>query len=98
MSDLKKYAKGKQCQIRIPGVCSRNPETVVLCHLNQKSLFGCGMGMKVPDRFGAHGCQACHDLCDGRMHTDRFTPDEILIMHMEGVFRTMNLLFSEGKI
>lgn len=62
MSKLRKSAKGRECQIRIPGVCNHNNETVVLCHLG-----GAGMGTKNDDMFGAFGCSACHDVVDGRM-------------------------------
>lgn len=98
MKNLRKEAKGQPCQIRIPGVCNGNPETVVLCHLNQKSLFGCGMGMKVDDRFGAWGCSACHDAVDSRFHVANYQRDEILTMHYEGVFRTQAKLIDEGII
>lgn len=32
MANLRKEARGRECQIRIPGVCNGNPETVVLTH------------------------------------------------------------------
>lgn len=101
--NLRKQAKGRECQIRIPGVCNGNNETVVLCHLNNKALFGAGTGMKVPDIFGVWGCSACHDAADQR----RAVPDgegfyfeykEVLVMFHEGVFRTQNILLDESKI
>jgi hypothetical protein len=61
MPNLRKEAKGRECQIRIPGICNNDRGTVVLCHLNNKRLFGVGVGQKVPDLFGAWGCSACHD-------------------------------------
>lgn len=97
--NLRKLAKGRECQIRIPGVCSGNKNTVVLCHLNNKRLFGVGTGQKVPDIFGAWGCGACHDVVDHRkiIHTEQdWTLGEILQMFYEGVFRTQNILLKEG--
>ncbi len=103
--NLRKEAKGRECQIRIPGVCNSNNETVVLCHLNRKNVFGVGMSLKVPDIFGAWSCSDCHDAVDWR--SDKapygyehgfYSLDELLIMHMEGVFRTQNILLKEGKI
>lgn len=95
-------ARGKECQIRIPGVCNGNNETVVLCHLNNKRLFGVGTGQKVPDIFGAWGCSACHDVVDGRtMWTEcEDRAAELLVdkQFYEGVFRTQNILLNEGKI
>lgn len=100
--DLRKEAKGRQCQIRIPGVCSGNSETVVLCHLNQKSLFGVGMGQKVPDIFGAWGCGDCHGAvdCGNVIHTPYGWIElaEINVLFYEGVFRTQNILLKEGKL
>lgn len=93
--NLRKEAKGRQCQIRIPGVCSGNSETVVLCHLNNKRLFGVGTGQKVPDIFGAWGCSACHDVVDGRRHSIAYLSEELFY---EGVFRTQNILLKEGKL
>lgn len=98
MADLKKEARGRECMIRIPGICNGNIETVVLCHLNNKALFGAGMGLKASDIFGAWGCSDCHDVADHRKETPSFTDDEIYNMHCEGVFRTQNQLLKEGKI
>jgi hypothetical protein len=92
MSKLRKSAKGRECQIRIPGVCNFNPETTVLCHLN-----GGGMGMKHPDLFGAFGCSACHDEIDGRRETLR-DPLNTRMDFYEAVFRTQSIWLKEGLI
>jgi hypothetical protein len=97
--NLRKEARGRECQIRIPGTCNGNNETVVLCHLNNKRLFGVGTGQKVPDIFGAWGCSSCHDAVDGR--TDVLVCDHEVVTReyfYEGVFRTQNILLSEGKL
>lgn len=91
MSKLRKSAKGRDCQIRIPGVCNFNPETTVLCHLN-----GAGIGMKNPDLFGAFGCSACHDETDGR--TCNFAPQIRRLYLMDGIIRTQEIWLNEGLI
>ena len=96
--NLRKEAKGRNCQVMIPGICNRNPETVVLAHLNNKRLFKCGMSLKVPDEYGAWACSSCHDAIDGRRFATKFTDDEIKIMHLEGVIRTQLILKDEGKL
>jgi hypothetical protein len=96
--NLRREAKGRECLVRIPSVCNGNPETTVLAHLNNKALFGAGMGLKVPDMFGAWACSDCHDVCDGRKDTPSFTGNEIYEMHVEGVLRTQNQLLKEGKL
>lgn len=46
MADLRKAARGRECQVRIPGVCNGNPETSVLAHIRLTGL--CGTGTKLP--------------------------------------------------
>jgi len=98
--NLRKEAKGRQCQIRVPGVCNCNPETVVLCHIHKPSISG-GTGLKADDMLAAWGCSACHDAVDGR--TRLFDNEQAdyqtrLSMLMEGVLRTQKILLDEGKI
>lgn len=92
MSKLRESARGRDCQIRIPSVCSGNPETVVLCHLP-----GGGMGGKMPDLFGAFGCQSCHDAVDGRSAAPYPSPT-LKRWFYEGVFRTQEIWLAEGLI
>ena len=92
--NLRKEARGRLCQIRIPGVCNHDPETTVLCHLG-----GGGMGLKQHDLFGAWGCSSCHDVIDGRARASAVHPlSAIRIMHLEGIIRTQQTLINEGKI
>lgn len=51
MADLRKAARGRECQVRIPGVCNGNPETTVLAHIRIAGL--CGTGIKPPDLIAA---------------------------------------------
>lgn len=89
---LRKLAKGRECQIRIPGVCNGSPETVVLCHLN-----GGGIGRKRHDIHGAWGCSSCHDAVDGRMKTP-YSARDIRYFFLDAVIRTQEALISEGEI
>lgn len=95
--NLRKEAKGRECQVRIPNVCNGNSETVVLAHLNNKRLFGVGVGQKVPDIFGAWACSACHAAVDESLYTTQCY-DALRLLHYERVFRTMNILLKEDKI
>lgn len=65
MSAIRRSARGQECQIRIPGVCNRNNETVVWAHANGISI-GKGIGQKSNDLLGAYACMACHDCYDRR--------------------------------
>ncbi len=91
--NLRNYARGKQCQIRIPEYCSHDETTVVLCHIRLAGITG--GGQKSPDILGAHGCHKCHGIADGA-HSCKFSKDEIRLMFYEGVFRTQYLLIKEG--
>ncbi|STJ45117.1 DLP12 prophage [Escherichia coli] len=66
MADLRKAARGRECQVRIPGVCNGNPETSVLAHIRLTGL--CGTGTKPPDLIATIACSACHDEIDRRTH------------------------------
>lgn len=64
---LRDSARGRDCTLRLPGVCNFNPETTVLAHLP------CGMkgvGMKSPDNMAVFACSSCHDAIDGRSRVD----------------------------
>lgn len=94
MANLRKEAKGRECQVRIPGVCNGNSETVVGAHYRMAGL--CGTGCKPSDLFIAWACSACHDEIDRRT---RITDGEYAKQcHLEGVMRTQAILQSEGKI
>jgi len=98
MTDLRKAARGRDCQVRIPGVCNHNSETVVLAHLS-----GGGVGGKRHDILGAHACSDCHDVIDGRrsavnLYGEPLSAEDIYIAQLEGVVRTQELLIKEGLI
>ncbi|CNB81142.1 hypothetical protein B7R70_06795 [Yersinia pseudotuberculosis] len=94
MANLRKEARGRECQIRIPGVCNGNPETVVLTHYRLAGT--CGTGIKPSDEQAAWGCSMCHDECDRR--TRLIDGDTARLYHAEGVMRTQAALRKEGKI
>lgn len=56
-------ARGADCTLRLPGICTFNPETVVFAHAPGG---GKGMATKVSDLHGAFACSACHDAADRR--------------------------------
>ena len=95
MVNLRKEAKGRDCMVRVVGVCNGNPETVVLAHYRIGGLNG--MGMKPDDIFGAWACERCHSAVDGRLKTE-YTRDELRLAHCEGMIRTQQQLVNEGKI
>ena len=91
---LTKAARGRDCQVRLPGICNGNPETVVLAHYRMAGM--CGTGMKPHDLLGAWACSACHDEIDRR--TRSMSVEDARRYHLEGVVRTLNTLISEGAV
>ena len=94
MANLRKEARGRECQVRIYGVCNGNPETTVLAHYRMAGI--CGTGMKPDDLIGAWACSACHDEIDRRTHN--LDNKDARLYHLEGVIRTQAILLKEGKI
>lgn len=92
MTKLRKSARGRDCQVRLPGVCNFNSETTVLAHLN-----GAGMGMKKHDLHAAFTCSNCHSAIDMQLAT-QYTTDELKLAHYEGVERTQDIWLKEGLI
>ncbi|WP_288443951.1 DUF1364 domain-containing protein [uncultured Serratia sp.] len=94
MSKLTKEARGRECQVRIPGVCNFNPETTVLAHYRLTGT--CGTAIKPDDTQAAWACSACHDEVDRR--TRLIDANDARLMHAEGVMRTQEILRKEGKL
>lgn len=84
----RKEARGKECMVRIPGVCNFNPETTVLAHYRIAGY--CGSSLKPDDDLGAWACSACHDVIDGRIAVKYhpYSRDQLRLFHAEGVMRT----------
>lgn len=94
MSKLTDEARGRDCQIRIPGICNRNPETTVAAHYRLAGT--CGTAIKPDDTQAAWTCSACHDEVDRR--TRLIDANDARLMHAEGVMRTQEILRKEGKL
>ena len=91
---LTRAARGRDCQVRLFGICNGNPETVVLAHYRLAGT--CGIGIKPHDFQGAWSCSACHDACDGR--GGDIERDWARLAHAEGVIRTQSILIKEGVV
>lgn len=97
MIDLRAYAKGKPCQIRVPGWCNNEPETTVGCHYRLAGYSG--MSFKIDDLFLAFGCSHCHDVVDGRHGSwIEFPRSARQLLLLEGVLRTQAYLAERGII
>lgn len=96
---ITKSARGKDCEIRIPGYPHLR-ETVVHCHLSAGGVSS-GMGLKSHDLLGARGCYDCHRVVDNRDLTaeERELDREwVRDRFHEGIVRTLRLLIKEGVV
>lgn len=87
MTDLRREAIGRKCQIRLEG-CGTEP--CCLCHFRLIGLSG--LSMKVNDLIAAWGCHKCHVTVD----TEKAATIQLAFAH--AVFRTLTILFKEGII
>ncbi|MCA0846082.1 nuclease domain-containing protein [Salipiger thiooxidans] len=61
---IRQDARGRECSLKIPGVCCHDPARTVGCHMR---LFGFGgMGLKPDDIFIIDACDCCHAVLDSR--------------------------------
>ena len=90
MTNLRDYAEGKPCLVRVPNVCSGGTQSTVLAHVRLIGISG--IGFKSPDILGAWACDACHAFCDSRHD------DTTKAIFADGVYRTINQLIKEGVI
>ena len=89
---LRKSAQNQQCFVRLPGVCSFNPEQTVLAHLPSGYK-----GLKSHDLFGSFCCYECHQVLDGHKQS-LFTKEYLQLSHLQGVIRTQEHWIREGLI
>lgn len=92
MTKIRSSAKGKSCDVRIPGVCIGGTETVVCAHLN-----GGGSGQKSHDILSTRACFACHQWLDGG-YVKTHTRAERDLEHLQAIARTIPDYIAEGLI
>lgn len=97
MSKLRKLARGKDCLVRIPGVCNFDPATTVLAHI--RDAGGGGIGMKPCDLAGAWACSSCHDTLDQRRPLPPgMDVEDLAELKLEGLLRTLEAVTRLGVL
>lgn len=97
MRKLTKASRNQTCTIRLPGICSHDPEKTVPCHVSG-IRFGHGVGQKVPDILVADGCSECHSVVDGRVKVKHLTKEQIRLAFYEGVLETILRRVAAGLV
>ena len=87
--NLRRFAQGKECQVRFYGHCNYGPETTIWAHIRLGGVAG--MGQKPPDLCGVLACSGCHDVIDGRTKTD-LTRVQIESQVLHGMVRTLKII------
>ena len=98
VSKITESARGEECQVRLPGVCSFNPQQTVWAHANGLAA-GKGGRLKSPDALGAYACYSCHMVIDGQMPTPSgMTHLEVLLAFHEAHQRSFLMLIEKGLV
>lgn len=95
MTNLRKQAAHRTCQVRLEGVCQAREGDCCLAHVRMVGVSG--MGVKAPDLLGAWSCSACHDAYDRRSHLG-LERDFVEASFLRGVMRTQKILIDEGVV
>ena len=96
MSKITQSANQEDCQVRIPGVCTHDPATVIWSHARWGAA-GRGKAIKALDEAGAYCCTACDAVYDGQIKTI-YTRDQIDADWCMGHFRSLVILKQKGLI
>jgi len=59
---IRKAAKGKDCTLRLVGICNFNSETTILAHIG----FDSGWATKCSDNIAVFACSNCHAEIDNQ--------------------------------
>ena len=98
MSKITESARGEECEIRLPGVCTFNPEQTVWAHANGLSS-GKGGGLKSPDPLGTYACYSCHMVVDGHLPTPKgMTRADVMLAFHEAHQRSFIKLIEKGLV
>lgn len=90
MKNLRKAARGRECTVRLPGICNHNSETTVLAHLRRAGIAG--MGQKPVDLCAVRACSSCHDAIDGRANARLYDYDGMIL---DALCRTLDQYVKE---
>lgn len=82
--NLRRLAKGRECMVRLPGICTDERDTVVLAHYRMLGVSG--IGLKSPDAIASWACAACHSFVDANKDA------ETRVAFLHGVLRTQVVL------
>lgn len=92
--DLRTFARGKPCFLRLEG-CTHDPSTTVLAHLRIGGIAG--IAMKSPDLCALPLDSYCHDVVDGRVKTN-LSQAELRAEILRGLLQWQSYLWSHEYV
>lgn len=90
---IRKAAAGQRCTLELPGICCRDEETTVFCHVHDEQF---GRSQKADDISGFFGCYACHTAYD--LHRTGLNEADELRSVMRAMQRTLRRLVLLGIV
>lgn len=93
---IRQSAKGEECTVRIPGVCTFDPDKTIWSHA-PLGAAGKGKSIKALDLCGAYCCTACDAVLDMQASLPPgLTRAEVLIDWFYGHMRSLVRLRQKG--
>ena len=93
---ITRSARGEDCQVRLEGICSFDPEKTIWSHARWGSA-GRGKSIKALDLCGAYCCVNCDAAFDGQAKTE-LTREQIDADWCQGHFRSLVILEQKGLL
>ena len=92
-----KSARGEECQVRIIGICTHDPEKTIWSH-SRHGVAGRGKAIKALDIAGAYACTACDAAYDQMQGVKHMTRAEVDLDWFMGHMRSLVILKEKGLI
>ncbi len=90
---ITKSAKGEDCSVRLPTICSFDNDKTILAHI--------GTSFSAPNRahdfHACYCCSDCHDVVDNRVKSD-FSSEDLLTAVTDAMMETQNKLIAKGLV
>jgi len=93
---LLEMARGRECLLRVPGVCQGDMATTVACHSNW-SEHGKAGARKADDQYSAWGCAACHRWLDPGPAKAEVKRARFMLAHMDQVIEWRKVASDPGE-
>jgi len=97
VSAITESARGEECQVRIPGVCTFDLEKTIWSHARHAS-GGKGKSIKAFDVCGAYACTACDAAYDQMIGVKHMTREQVDLDWFHGHLRSLVILKRKGLI